>query len=48
VSGSGLGLAIVKHIVNMHQAEIRLSRSLSLAGLCVKVLFKQYPQEKSV
>jgi two-component system sensor histidine kinase QseC len=48
VSGSGLGLAIVKHIVNMHQAEIRLSRSLSLGGLCVKVLFKQYPQEKSV
>ena len=48
VSGSGLGLAIVKHIVNMHQAEIRLSRSLSLGGLCVTVLFKQYPQEKSV
>jgi two-component system sensor histidine kinase QseC len=48
VSGSGLGLAIVKHIVAMHEAQISLSRSLTLGGLCVKVLFQPYPQGKSV
>lgn len=39
VAGSGLGLAIVRHIVEMHSAEIKLSRSELLGGLCVTVYF---------
>lgn len=40
VSGSGLGLAIVKHIVEMHGADIVLSESTALGGLCVTIMFK--------
>lgn len=39
VSGSGLGLAIVKHIVEMHGAQIAVSRSQRLGGLCVTITF---------
>ncbi|MFT6917802.1 MAG: two-component system sensor histidine kinase QseC [Cognaticolwellia sp.] len=39
VIGCGLGLSIVKHIVELHQANISLSRSKALFGLCVKVVF---------
>lgn len=39
VDGSGLGLAIVKHIVEMHGASVNLSRSLSLGGLCTRIVF---------
>lgn len=39
VSGSGLGLAIVKHIVEMHGADIVLSSSKELGGLCVSIYF---------
>lgn len=39
VSGSGLGLAIVKHIVDMHGADIVLSSSKELGGLCVCIQF---------
>ena len=39
VSGSGLGLAIVKHIVEMHGADIELSSSKELGGLCVSIQF---------
>jgi two-component system sensor histidine kinase QseC len=39
VSGSGLGLAIVKHIVDMHRANIVLSSSKELGGLCVSIQF---------
>lgn len=39
VSGSGLGLAIVKHIVEMHGANISLSNSEELGGLCVSITF---------
>jgi two-component system sensor histidine kinase QseC len=45
VSGSGLGLAIVKHIAEMHQADIQLSRSESLGGLCVTVSFRIHKEE---
>lgn len=40
VNGSGLGLAIVKHIVEMHGGTISLSRSKTLGGLCVTIIFK--------
>lgn len=40
VSGSGLGLAIVKHIVDMHGANIELSSSKELGGLCVSIQFE--------
>lgn len=40
VSGSGLGLAIVKHIVEMHGAQIALSRSARLGGLCITMIFR--------
>jgi two-component system sensor histidine kinase QseC len=39
VIGCGLGLSIVKHIVELHQANISLSRSKAMFGLCVKVVF---------
>ncbi len=39
VFGCGLGLSIVKHIVELHQAEINLSTSPLLSGLCVQVTF---------
>ena len=39
MSGSGLGLAIVKHIVEMHGAQIAVSRSQRLGGLCVTITF---------
>lgn len=39
VLGCGLGLAIVKHIVVLHQANITLSTSKALSGLCVEVTF---------
>jgi len=39
VLGCGLGLAIVKHIVELHQADISLSTSKTLSGLCVEVRF---------
>tara|TARA_R110001599_G_scaffold327650_1_gene540704 strand:+ start:74 stop:367 length:294 start_codon:yes stop_codon:yes gene_type:complete len=39
VSGSGLGLAIVRHIVEMHGADIELSSSKELGGLCVSIQF---------
>lgn len=39
VNGSGLGLAIVKHIVEMHGADIALSNSKELGGLCVSIHF---------
>lgn len=39
VIGCGLGLSIVKHIVELHQANISLSRSKALSGLCVKIGF---------
>ncbi|MES3007451.1 MAG: ATP-binding protein [Pseudomonadota bacterium] len=39
VSGSGLGLAIVRHIVEMHGAQIALSSSTRLGGLCVTITF---------
>lgn len=39
VSGSGLGLAIVKHIVEMHGADITLTSSKELGGLCVSIHF---------
>lgn len=42
VSGSGLGLAIVKHIVEMHKAQITLSRARHLGGLAVTVVFQRY------
>ncbi|MDP1756344.1 MAG: hypothetical protein Q8L38_02720, partial [Pseudohongiella sp.] len=45
ITGSGLGLAIVKHIANMHQADIQLSRSQNLGGLCVTVIFQAYQQD---
>lgn len=38
-SGSGLGLAIVKHIVEMHGADIVLTSSKELGGLCVSIQF---------
>ncbi len=47
ITGSGLGLAIVKHIANMHQADIQLSRSKSLGGLCVTVIFQAYQQDNA-
>jgi two-component system, OmpR family, sensor histidine kinase QseC len=40
VIGCGLGLAIVKHIADLHLANIELSKSASLGGLTVKVVFK--------
>lgn len=40
VFGCGLGLSIVKHIVELHQAEISLSASTDLLGLCVQVIFQ--------
>lgn len=39
VIGCGLGLSIVKHIVMLHNAEIKLSKSESLSGLKVTVIF---------
>ena len=39
IIGCGLGLSIVKHIVQLHQANISLSVSETLAGLCVEVIF---------
>ena len=39
VIGCGLGLSIVKHIVELHQANISLSLSKALFGLCVKIVF---------
>lgn len=41
VSGSGLGLAIVKHIVEMHRAQITLSRARHLGGLAVTIVFQK-------
>ncbi|MDT8427234.1 MAG: ATP-binding protein [Pseudomonadales bacterium] len=46
ISGSGLGLAIVRHIIEMHSARIKLSKSELLGGLCVTVCFPG--QENSV
>jgi two-component system sensor histidine kinase QseC len=40
VMGCGLGLTIVKHIVDVHDATIKLSSSVALGGLKVKVVFK--------
>jgi two-component system sensor histidine kinase QseC len=40
VMGCGLGLTIVKHIVDVHDATIKLSSSAALGGLKVKVVFK--------
>jgi len=42
VLGCGLGLTIVKHIVDVHQASIKLSPSNLLKGLKVTVCFKNY------
>lgn len=39
VFGCGLGLSIVKHIVELHHAEISLSTSSLLSGLCAQVTF---------
>jgi two-component system sensor histidine kinase QseC len=39
VFGCGLGLTIVKHIADLHNAEIKLSRSSILKGLKVEVIF---------
>jgi len=39
-TGSGLGLAIVQHIVQLHNAEIRLGSSELLSGLAVTVDFE--------
>jgi two-component system sensor histidine kinase QseC len=39
VIGCGLGLSIVKHIAMLHNAEIKLSKSESLSGLKVTVIF---------
>lgn len=37
--GVGLGLSIVQRIAEIHHARITFSRSATLGGLCVKVLF---------
>lgn len=42
-SGSGLGLAIVKAIADFHGADIALSRSSSLGGVCATVTFISPP-----
>lgn len=39
VIGSGLGLSIVSHVVKLHMGDIELSKSSSLGGLKVTVLF---------
>ncbi len=39
-SGSGLGLAIVQHMVQLHNAEIRLGRSQFSTGLAVTIDFQ--------
>ena len=39
VVGSGLGLSIVADIVQVHQAQILISRSTELGGLAVRIIF---------
>lgn len=39
VIGCGLGLAIVKHIADLHSATIELSKSATLGGLALAVIF---------
>ncbi len=46
VQGCGLGLTIVKHIADVHGANIELSQSTLLQGLCVVVCFKGIALEK--
>lgn len=41
VIGCGLGLSIVKHIVDLHEARIKLSASDFDSGLCVTVIFPE-------
>lgn len=41
VIGCGLGLSIVKHIVDLHEAKIKLSSSDFDSGLCVTVTFPE-------
>jgi two-component system sensor histidine kinase QseC len=48
VMGCGLGLTIVKHIVDVHDATIKLSSSNSLKGLKVEVIFKDNHALKAV
>ena len=43
--GCGLGLSIVKQIAELHQADIRLSASTTLGGLCVEVRFTPHNQD---
>jgi len=40
-SGSGLGLSIVKRISDLHRADIELSPSDRLGGLCVTMIFSK-------
>lgn len=37
--GCGLGLAIAKHIAQLHNIELKLSRSAALGGLAVEIIF---------
>lgn len=48
VIGCGLGLAIVKHIAQLHGATIELSRSVTLKGLSICVIFPKNNSNKVI